>query len=245
MHFAVKAFVSGFDIENAGASAAAVHVHALFGVESAVVFMELFRFFCVLVNPCDVFAFDIVDGTVRNDYVGARLGGINNPGGIFTVGTFVNVVENNRRCDFTGDIRAVEDNCYLRFRVGFRLFAKVNGKLTFDFAADEVIAGFGDGHKGVFCGFSLGMLIAFIAFAVGISAFVGIHIVIIDDFAADFNAVAFFRRFTVNGNAAFGKNDCRCVIIVILGDNLLVFGSFRDLRIITVRRFFRTAGAKA
>ena len=227
MHFASDAFVFRIDIEHAGVFGIAADVHAHFRIQCGVVFMELLCFGVIFIDFCDVCAADIAEASVRGNDVCAGGGGIN-LGRCFRFGIrgFIDVIENNRRCDFACDIRAAEDEGNLCIRVGFRFFAEVNRKLAFQLAGDKIFAGFCNGNKSMGSGFLLGMLIFRLAFAIGVSAFVIIDIVIINNLAAGFYAVAFIRRFSVNGDSVFGKDDF-CRVFKIFWGNFPSFADFR------------------
>ena len=172
MQLGVQSLVVGLDVQDTGAA----DVHGHFGVESAVVLVELLGVFHItvhhgfgLVDLRHMGAGDAVPGAVGQEHIGAGGGGIHLGGGILPVAALVDIVEDHGGCQPAGDFRVVQDQGHHGGGIILGVLAQVNGDLTGgELARDPVDAGLGDVDDSVGGGLLTGVGLVAFALAVGL-----------------------------------------------------------------------------
>ena len=201
MQLRIQAFIIRCQIQLAGAE----DIHGHIGINGAVLLPQLLFALFILEDLGHVGA---GDGVVSlQDQIGAgfvrihlSICGLRRPIAV----AFISVPEKNSRRNGTCDVRIGEDQFHHSVFILIGRFSQIYPDLTGgEFTADAVSARSRDVHNGVSIGFLRTVLFPRLALSIGIAAFIGILIFIVDDVMGGIDSVRL--PCSVYGNALIGQ----------------------------------------
>ena len=158
---------------------------------------------------------DCIHAVHGQNQIGTGCGGVHIRGCVLSSTVpvaFIDILENNGRCHGAGDVCIVKNQIDHSFGITFGILPQIDTDLTGgQGTADPVGAGRRDVHHGMDIGLLKGMLILVRAFAIGISAFIGIQILIVHNVMAGEN-----RRglpAAIHGDSRIGQHNCHSLTV--------------------------------
>ena len=224
MHFAVKTFVFSLYVQHAGVFLAAKDIHRPLGIECTIVLVQLVRILNLgliviqnngirLIDFFHIGAVHGIDCSVGNDHIGTGSGGVHILRCLFRiiVSALIDIIEDHRRGNFTGDIHAIQNQRYHSVGVFLGIVPQVycdlsKGQLT----AQAINSGFCNMHHSMCSCLIRRMGILFTALTVSkvLAGLVVNNIVSCIDRSGSIGT----NCSSVHGNATIAQNDLRRIV---------------------------------